>query len=416
MSDQKPNHFRQTIHQSRLRRANENFNDCYVDEFGDEDYRSTFDQRTPPQYRFQTLTDSLRLRHRFMTESPPNQTFFQPPKGSGSHFTHQNTFNGNCDLPYTSRDPRLQSSIYHTQMNRENSGNIESMNSPVLEDSNSSEQEHTGWNTLGSKKSPQAGPSSSLVKSKDPRMQNSFYNAQLNRENSGKTEPLNLAAISPVEYSLSNSYDDSNNSAGEHSVRSDSTRERSPQAGSSSSRDDLVSSPMSTTEDEEENPYIRLAKRTVRGKICVEVPKPRPPVYPLEDAYSEYLKCTPIPPRTETQTDPFNSSDPLENRDNSPTRWGRVRDLKDDEERKTFAREQFGNQESSNPARNMTYHGHRRSVLADDLGVRFRPVGDYYSSNYVHVVDGVLEYIDPSRYYYYKSSLYQISIRILVQL
>jgi hypothetical protein len=51
--------------------------------------------------------------------------------------------------------------------------------------------------------------------------------------------------------------------------------------------------------------------------------------------------------------------------DNSPTRWGKVRELKDDEERKKYARQQFGNRESADPTRNMTYHGHRRKLKAE---------------------------------------------------
>ena len=405
MSYQRPNHVRQTILESQVRganTANPNLNDWYESDFSYADYRSPSNQRTNPQYRYQTLTDNLRWRQRFMPESPPNPTFYQPPQAPGSSFTYRNTFNGDNCPPFPSREPRLQTFQYNTQRKRENSGNTDSTNFPATSlvqsnnprDSNNSAQELRDWSSRPSERSPQAGPSSiDSVNSRDPRLQSSHYKAQSN------------TAISSVGSSPSNTIYHSNNSPQEHSDGSSHPSERSPQAGPSSSRDsiDLVNSPMSTTDDDEEDPYVRLAKRTVRGTICKEIPKPRPaspPSYPLEDAYSEYLKCVPIPPRSETQTEPFTSSDPLENRDNSPTRWGKVRELKDDDERKTFAREQFGNQESANPAQNLTYHGYRRTVEAEELGVRFRPHGDYYSSNFVHIVDGVLEYIDPSRYLY----------------
>jgi hypothetical protein len=245
--------------------------------------------------------------------------------------------------------------------------------------------------TNGNYHSPYSSP-------RDPHMLSSNNNSHMNRDNSGNTEPMNFQASSQVRYvALSDDLGGSNNSAPEHSDSSSSH----PSERSLRDSTFLVNSPMSTSDDEDLDPYVRLAKRTVRGRICEESPKQRlipAPIHPLDDAYNEYLRCVPISPRSETQTDPFTSSDPLENRDNSPTRWGRVRGLRDDEERKAFAREQFGNLESANPAQNLTYHGFRRTVMAEDLEIRFRPHGDYYSSNFVHVVDGVLEYTDPSRY------------------
>jgi hypothetical protein len=85
-----------------------------------------------------------------------------------------------------------------------------------------------------------------------------------------------------------------------------------------------------------------------------------------DDAYQEYIRCSPIPPRPENESKPFESADPSENSDNSPTRWVEVRTLKNDEERKSFARKQFGNRESANPTQNTTVHCHRRKLKAED--------------------------------------------------
>lgn len=72
------------------------------------------------------------------------------------------------------------------------------------------------------------------------------------------------------------------------------------------------------------------------------------------DAYNQYLRCRALPPRPENQTNAFfTSNDPRENRDNSPTRWGSVRVLSNDDERKKFARQQFGNRDTADPTRVM---------------------------------------------------------------
>lgn len=114
-------------------------------------------------------------------------------------------------------------------------------------------------------------------------------------------------------------------------------RERSPSSDSSSSRSSSTSSGECSSSDDdsrERETFRKMSKTCIRDSV--HLPKSSDP----NDAYNQYLRCVPIPPRRETETDVFVSSDPLENRDNSPTRWRRVRDLKTDKERKKFAKEQ----------------------------------------------------------------------------
>ena len=117
-----------------------------------------------------------------------------------------------------------------------------------------------------------------------------------------------------------------------------------------------------------------------------------PPFQP-GTAYNEYVRCLPLKPRPETESSIFTSSDPRENRDHSPSRWSHVRALKDDDERRKFARRMFGNTEDAKPTRNMTYQGFRR-LRKVDPGADFKPFGDRRKSRYLRVFDGTLQSTD----------------------
>ena len=59
----------------------------------------------------------------------------------------------------------------------------------------------------------------------------------------------------------------------------------------------------------------------------------------------------------------FISEDPKENEDINDPEWEKVKNLKDDAERKQFAIESFNNFEPGDPTKNMTYYGFFRKHL-----------------------------------------------------
>jgi hypothetical protein len=108
-----------------------------------------------------------------------------------------------------------------------------------------------------------------------------------------------------------------------------SKRQASPSASSSFSSDgDSSSDDYATLSNK-----LFTASRNTTAQTSLEE----------NDAYYEYLRTEPLPPQPGTESALFVSSDPRENRDNSPSRWASVRDLKDDEARKNFAARQVKN-------------------------------------------------------------------------
>ena len=59
----------------------------------------------------------------------------------------------------------------------------------------------------------------------------------------------------------------------------------------------------------------------------------------------------------------FISEDPQENEDINDPEWEKVKNLKDDAERKQFAIDSFNNIQPGDPTKNMTYYGFFRQQL-----------------------------------------------------
>ena len=59
----------------------------------------------------------------------------------------------------------------------------------------------------------------------------------------------------------------------------------------------------------------------------------------------------------------FISEDPEENEDINDPEWEKVKNLKDDAERKQFAMDSFCNMQPGDPTKNMTYYGFFRQKL-----------------------------------------------------
>ena len=114
----------------------------------------------------------------------------------------------------------------------------------------------------------------------------------------------------------------------------------SSSSSSSSSSSPSSSSMTSSPSSDSDGPYHKLARTTIRRKAPSPEPSSAFAATVGNEAYEEYLRTEPIPPRPETESSLFVSKDPRENRDNSPTRWSSMRELKDDDERKQFAARQ----------------------------------------------------------------------------
>ena len=67
--------------------------------------------------------------------------------------------------------------------------------------------------------------------------------------------------------------------------------------------------------------------------------------------------------RRPTANKHFISDDPEENEDINDQRWNQLKSLQNDRERKNYVTQKFGNLESGDPTRNMTYHGFLRDNL-----------------------------------------------------
>ena len=98
---------------------------------------------------------------------------------------------------------------------------------------------------------------------------------------------------------------------------------------SSSSSSSNSSSTSSDSEDDNHMFYASNEKQEKARQVC--------------DAYDEYLAAEPLPPREETQTRNFVSLDWQENQDNASNLWKPIQNLKDDDTRRKFAREQVKN-------------------------------------------------------------------------
>ena len=95
----------------------------------------------------------------------------------------------------------------------------------------------------------------------------------------------------------------------------------------------------------------------------------------------------------------FTSQNPEENADINNPKWKeQMNSLKDDNERKKFARIAFGNLETGDPARNMSYHGYLRSHLVREAGAETENISEdsefEIATERLRVEHGKIEIID----------------------